>query len=310
MIAPPPTAPADDRSLAAAAMLITVAALLFSMLHSLVRQITADLHPFEVAFLRFGFSLIFILPWMPRSGAGLRTSRIGLHLLRAAMTVSGTLIWFTAITILPLAQAVALNFTVPLFATIGAKIFLGEVVRARRWIATLVGFCGVLVILRPGFGDTTWPMLLPVAAALSMAASAITMKALTRTDAPITVMFYQNALSVPAFAIIAFFVWQTPSWGLLGLTALTGLLGVGAHYCLTRAFSMADTSFLMPLDYTRLPFTAAIAFVAFGEVPDIWTWVGAAIIAGSALYIARREAYLARLRVIERPTTPPDPPLL
>ena len=289
-------------------MFITVAALLFSLLHSLVRQITADLHPFEVAFLRFGFSLIFILPWMPRSGAALRTTRIGLHLLRAVLTVVGTLIWFTAITLMPLAQAVALNFTVPLFVTTGAKFFLGETVRARRWIATLIGFCGVLIILRPGFGDTSWSMLLPVAAALSMAASAIVMKALTRTDAPITVMFYQTALSVPAFADIAFFVWETPSWTLWGLTALTGVLGTAAHYFLTRSFTMADTSFLMPLDYTRLPFTAAIAFVAFGEVPDIWTWVGAAVIAGSALYIARREAYLARMRVIDRPPTQVHPP--
>ncbi|MHA1566290.1 MAG: DMT family transporter [Alphaproteobacteria bacterium] len=304
----PPAALDNARSLAKAATLITVAALLFSLLHSLVRHITADLHPFEVAFLRFAFSLLFILPWMPRSGAGLRTTRVGLHLLRGALTVSGTLIWFTAITILPLAQAVALNFTVPLFATIGAKLFLGEVVRARRWIATIVGFFGVLIILRPGFGDTTWPMLLPIAAALSMAGSAITMKALTRTDAAITVMFYQNALSVPAFAIIAYFVWQTPSWGLFGLTALTGVLGIAAHYCLTQSFTLAETSFLMPFDYTRLPFTAVVAFVAFGEVPDFWTWAGAAVIAGSAIYISRREAHLARLQVIDRPTTPADAP--
>ncbi len=288
-----------------AALFITAAAFLFSLLHTLVRHMTADLHPFQVAFLRYAFGLIFLLPWLTRSGVtGLRTARMGLHCVRAAATVAGTLIWFMAITLLPLAQAVALNFTVPLFATIGAALFLGEIVRARRWIATLIGFCGVIVILRPGLAETTWPMFLPIAAALTMSVSAIAMKALTRTEAPATVIFYQNILSLPAFTIIAIFFWQTPSWSLLALAALTGLLGNAAHYCLTRSFALADASLLMPLDYMRLPFSAAIAFIAFAEVPDIWTWAGAAVIAASALYIARREAHLARIRVIERPTAP------
>lgn len=305
MTAPSTTAQASARSIVVGALLITLAALLFSLLHTLVRHMTADMHPFQVAFLRYVFGLIFLLPWLTRGGiSGLRTTRMGLHLLRAAATVAGTLIWFMAITLLPLAQAVALNFTVPLFATIGASLFLGETVRARRWIATLVGFCGVIVILRPGFAETTWPMFLPIAAALTMSVSAITMKALTRTEAPTTVMFYQNFLSLPAFTIIAIFFWQTPSWGLLALAALTGIIGNAAHYCLTKSFSLADASLLMPLDYMRLPFSAAIAFVAFAEVPDIWTWAGAAVIAASALYIARREAHLARLRIIDRPTTP------
>ncbi len=301
-------APNSARSIVFGALFIIASALAFSVMHSLVRHIAADLHPFEVAFLRFAFGLAFLLPWLSYSGrTGLRTTRIRLHFLRAGLTVISTLMWFTAITLLPLAQAVALNFTAPLFATIGAALFLGETVRARRWIATLVGFGGVIVILRPGAAETTWPMLLPVAAAVTMAANVIVMKTLTRTDAPATVMFYQNFLSLPAFALAAFFFWQTPSWTLLGLAALVGLLGNAAHYCLTRGFSLADASLLMPLDYARLPFSAAVAFFAFAEVPDLWTWVGAGIIAASALYIARREALLARTRVLDHPTIPLGP---
>ena len=160
---------ASARSVVVAVLLITLAAFIFSLLHALVRYLTAEIHPFEAAFLRYAFGLIFLLPWLIRGGAtGLRTTRMGAHMLRAAATVAGTLIWFTAITVLPLAQAVALNFTVPLFATIGAAIFLGETVRARRWIATLIGFGGVIVIMRPGIAETTWTMFLPIAAALAI----------------------------------------------------------------------------------------------------------------------------------------------
>lgn len=323
----PPPAPAEDgegrgrtergpdrgrgmSSMVRGALLMTGAAFGFAIMLVLVRQISAELHPFQIAFLRFGFGVIFLMPWLLRRGAaGWRTARFDLQLWRAAATILTTLLWFSAIALLPLAQAVSLNFTIPLFATMGAALFLGETVRLRRWTATAVGLFGTLVILRPGFAELSWPMVLPIAAAGTMAAATLIIKVLTRTDSVWTVVVYQNVLPLPFFLIIALFVWQTPSWIALGLTVLVALLGTIAHVLLTRAFSLVDASAIVPFDYSRLPFAAFIAFLAFGEVPDVWTWAGAAIIAGAAIYIARREAYLERTgrRAETAPIRPPSP---
>ena len=166
--------------------------------------------------------------------------------------------------------------------------------RARRWTAIAIGFVGVLVIVRPGAGAVSWPMALPVLAAVTMATSVLVMKTLTRTDATSTIVAYQSLLVIPLTAIAAAFFFELPSWPALGLMAAIGLMASVAHLLLTRAFALAEASAIVPFDYVRLPFVAVIAFVAFGEIPDGWTWIGAAIIAGAAIYIARREAQLAK----------------
>ena len=275
------------------ALLVTGSALMFAGVNALVRFASAELHVFEVAAFRWVFGAIFLLPWIWRHG-GLKTARLDLQLWRALLTLASTLMWFSALTLLPLAQAVALNFTIPLFVTIGAAAFLGEPVRARRWTAIAVGFAGVMVILRPGGGDVSWPMALPIVAALTMATSVLVMKRLTRTDATATIVAYQTLLVVPLTLAVAAFFWQQPTLPIVGVMAGIGVLSTCGHLMLTRAFALADASAVIPFDYARLPFIAVIAFAAFGEVPDAWTWAGAAIIAASAIYIARREAQLAR----------------
>ncbi len=294
---------------------ITGSAACFSIILSLVRLLSTELHPFEIAFFRYFFGALFMLPYIARhataaTGAVFRTSRLHVHMVRGALALAATLTWFSALAVLPIAQAVSLNFTVPLFATAGAALILRERVRLRRWTATTVGFLGVLVIIRPGVGDVSWVMALPIVAAAFMATSALTIKSLTRTDSTATIISYQNLLPLPAFFIIALFVWTTPSWQAIGLLALLGLIANLAHLCLTRGFALADASIVMPFDYSRLPFAAGIAFLLFGEVPDPWTWVGAAIIATSAIYIARREALLAAQGKLPDPTpTTLDPKL-
>jgi drug/metabolite transporter (DMT)-like permease len=240
-----------------------------------------------------------MLPWLARHGrVGLRTERLKVHLGRSAVGLCAMLCWFSAVAYLPMAEAVALNFTVPFFATAGAAIVLGEVVRARRWSATAIGFLGVLIILRPGFTEITPLMALPVIAACFMAISVLFVKSLSRTEAPAAIVLYMNLLLTPLSLGPALFVWRWPTLAELGLGAFIGLCAVTAHIFFTRAFARADASAIMPFDYSRLPFVAAIGFVLFGEVPDAWTWVGAAVIAGAAIYIAQREARVAR----ERPT--------
>ena len=286
---------------------MTVASFLFALMNGAIRLLgdgwgSADgtgMHPFQIAFLRNLFALAFMLPWLLRHGRdGLRTQRLNMHLWRAAVGLVAMLTWFSAIAYLPLAEAVALNFTVPLFATAGAAIFLGEVVRARRWTATAVGFLGVVVILRPGFTEFTPLMTLPVIAAGFMAVSTLLVKSLSRTEAPAAIVTYMNLLLTPLSLLPALFVWRWPTLTELALGLFIGLCAALAHNAFTRAFVQADASAVMPFDYSRLPFVAVVGYLLFAEVPDGWTWVGAAIIAGAAIYIAQRESRVAR----ERPT--------
>ena len=276
------------------ALYMTAAALCFSLMNVLVRGLSASFDPLQIAFFRNFFALVFMLPWLMRVGfGGLRTKRLHLHLWRSVAALGAMMFWFYAIALLPLAEAVSLNFTVPLFATAGAAVFLGEVVRARRWSATIVGFLGVLVILRPGFAALDPAMALPILAAVFMATSTLMVKSLSRSETPGAIVLYMNLLMTPLSLIPALLVWRSPDWPALGLLALVGLLAVGAHLALTRAYSKADASAVVPFDYARLPFVAVLAYLIFGQVPDLWTWVGAAVIVASAVYIARREARVA-----------------
>ncbi|MEX2629734.1 MAG: DMT family transporter [Tistlia sp.] len=269
----------------------------FSIMNVAIREASQEVDPLQVVFFRNFFAMLFMLPWFARAGLSVfRTPRLGLYVWRSVIGLVAMMMWFTALAHLPLAEAVALNFTVPLFATAAAAIFLGEIVRARRWSATAIGFLGVLVILRPGFQELTWPMALPIVSAAVMAVSVVIIKKLSRTEEPGTIVFFMNALSTPLSLIPALFVWQWPSATVLALMTLVGFVAVFSHVALTRAFKMADASAMLPFEYTKLPFIALFAFALYGEVPDLWTWVGAGIIAGSSLYIAHRESVVARER--------------
>ena len=289
------------------ALYMTAASFLFAVMNGAIRLLGdgwgaaagEGMHPFQIAFLRNVCALSFMLPWLMRHGReGLRTQRLKIHLWRSGIGLIAMLTWFSAITYLPMAEAVALNFTAPLFATAGAALILGEVVRARRWTATAVGFLGMLIILRPGFTEFTPLMTLPIIAACFMAGSMLLVKSLSGTERPAAVVLYMNLLLTPLSLVPALFVWQWPTPTQWGLGLFVGFCAAVAHNALTRAFSLADASAITPFDYARLPFVALVGYILFGEVSDIWTWVGAAVIAGAAIYIAHREARVAR----ERPT--------
>lgn len=279
------------------ALFMTGASVCFAVMNVLIRLAAAELDPTQIAFLRNFFALLFMLPWLLKTGVGsFHTASLKLQLLRGVVGLVAMLFWFTSVALLPLGQAVALNFTVPLFATIAAALILHEIVRARRWTATAIGFLGILVIARPGIGEITPAMALPIIAAAFMAISIVIVKWLSQRDSATGIVFYQNLVMTPLSLVPALFFWRWPS-----LTVLLYMVGIGAsavlaHMLLTRAYTKADASAIIPFDYTRLPFIAVGAYFVFGEEPDIWTWVGAAIIAGSSIYIARRESVVARER--------------
>ncbi|MEE1568621.1 MAG: DMT family transporter [Alphaproteobacteria bacterium] len=270
-------------------MLVSAAAL--AGLTGVVRHMSAGLHPFEIAFFRSFFGLLILAPWLMRSGLGvLRTKRLGLYTLRCALGVATMLMWFTAISMVPLADAVALGFTSPLFVILGAALFLGEVVRGRRLGATLCGFAGALIILRPGSGVLDLGAVLVLLSAVTLAGANLSVKELSRTESVQAIVTYMVIFMVPLTFIPALLVWQTPTPAqlaeLLGLAAVATL----GNYAMTRAVAVADASSVMPYDYARLPFAALIGFFVFGETSDAATWIGAGVIAVASLYLAHHES--------------------
>tara|TARA_B100000029_G_scaffold479762_2_gene527118 strand:- start:407 stop:1351 length:945 start_codon:yes stop_codon:yes gene_type:complete len=277
------------------AILMIVASLFFSTMVGGIREVSSSIPAIETVFFRNLFGLMALSPLFFRHGLGiLRANRYGLLLVRGCMALVFQVTWFYAVSVVPVADAVALSFTAPLFTTVLAIIVLKEVVRLRRWTATLVGFAGAILILRPGFAELDPNLLIVILSAAGMAAAFIVIKILSRTESSTTIVAYLNLFMVPAALIPSLFVWQWPTAEELMWLIMVGVSGTCAHLAMTKAFAIAETTVIMPFDFTRLPFTALIGYIAFSEVPDIWTWVGAAIIFSSTFYIARREAQIER----------------
>jgi drug/metabolite transporter (DMT)-like permease len=269
------------------------AATAFALMITLVRQLTDGLHPLQVVFFRTAFGLVAMLPWLLRQGVGvLRTGKLRPHLLRALIGIFAMVGWFTTLSLMPLAEATALSFTAPIFTSVLALLILGEVMRLRRWTATVLGFLGALIIVRPGFAAIQPAALLAIATAAIWAGSTILVKIMARTESAGAITTYMVLLTTPMTLLAALFVWQAPTLEQLGWAALLGAAGSGGHFCMSRALATADATVVAPFDYLRLPIVALIAFVAFGEVPGVWVWLGGGVIAASSIYIARREARL------------------
>ena len=279
-----------------AALWILLSGICSVMMNVLIRVAAQTMHPFEVAFFRCFFGLVLLLPWIVRSGPALLHSRnSGFYLLRAGIGLVSMATWFYGITVVPLATATAVNFTAPLFATLAAALVLHEDVRLRRWSAVVLGFVGVLVIMRPGSARLDPNLLLLLLSAATAAMNNITVKFLVRSEPPSRIVAFFMIYLTPLSLIPALFVWQWPDPSTFGALIGLGCLGTIAHISVARALAAADASACAPFEFARLPFAALIGFLWFGEVTDFWTWVGAAIIAVSSIYVAHREARLARL---------------
>jgi len=282
------------------ALWMCLSGLLFACLSAIVRHTSADLHPFEIAFFRSVIILVLMLSWKGRSLRSLQVGQWKMHMVRAVSGTTAMLCIFTAFSLMPVAEVTALTFTAPLFATLGAGLFLGETVRARRWMATLIGFIGAMIILRPGAAALTEGAWLAMAASVALSVTVLSIKALSRTEAPNTIVLV-NAFLMTLFSLIpALFVWTWPSPTLIAWMVLAGIVAFGIQQSLTRAFAAAEATAVLPFDFARLLFTALIGFIAFGEAPDLWTWVGGAVIVASTVYIAHRES-VAERQVTDKP---------
>lgn len=259
-------------------------------MHCLIRFATEDHHPFEVAFFRTIFVLIIFLPLVARNGiSSLKSNNIKLQTVRAIVGSVAMLCMFYGLSITELAKATALMFTVPIFATILAILFLKEIVGIRRWLAMIVGFTGAVIVLRPdvelGFGP-----LLILCASLMWSSSMLMAKTLTKTDSISSITFWQAAGLIPATFILAIPVWQWPNLSQLFMFLMIAIAGTLVHWFLNEALKRAEISALLPLDYLRLIWSVSMGFIFFNELPHAGLWFGAALILGASTYIGIRQA--------------------
>ena len=266
---------------------------MFTLTPVFVRFLAAEMNAVEIIFHRSVIATAVLLAWFAWTGISrLRTRVIKAHVGRSVLNFAGMALWFQAILAMPLAEATALHFTLPLYTVIFAAMFLGERVGWRRWSATAVGFLGALIVLRPGAVPISAPAMMVLASAAFYGGAVVMIKLLTRTDAALPIAFYSNLLMGAIALVPTIFLWEGPALSDIPLLLALAVIGTAAPYCFTRALVDLDASVVAPLDFLRLPFTAFAAWLIFAELPDRWTWVGAAVIFGSTTYVARREARL------------------
>ncbi len=287
---------------------MTASAVLFGLMAITLRLAAAHVSAFEAAFFRAFFGLVFSLPLLIKPGfALLRTSRFHLYLLRGLSGAVSMLASFWALAHLPLAQAVSISYSTPLFVTIGAVFLLGEIVRARRWSAVALGFVGVLVIMRPGSVHFSADMLIALLGAAFAASSYISIKFLSRTEPSDAVVIYMTLIMTPIALIPALYDWTWPdAAGWLWLV-LTGLLATIAQILMTRAYQAGDVSALVPINFLQLPVVVVGAYFLFDQRLDAATAAGAGIIIAANIYIAHREARLANRALPEAESAASEP---
>ncbi len=269
----------------------------FAVMMAMIRDLSGAIHPFEITFFRFLFGLAFLSPVLIRHGLEpLRSRRPGLQILRSILNVGMTLTLFLGLSLTPLAKVSALGFSAPLFASLLAIVILREPLRLRRVAALAFGFSGALVILRPGVVAIDPGAMLVLFSTVLLALMMISVKVLSRTDSSLTTVLYSAIVVTPIAFVAALFVWRAPTLDELALLAVIGVLGTLGQYCMAQAFKEADVTAVLPINFLSLIWASIIGYLAFAEVPDIWTWAGGIMIFTGATTIALRESRIKKQR--------------
>jgi drug/metabolite transporter (DMT)-like permease len=279
------------------ALWMVLAGFSFTAMLVCVRYLNGRYPSVEVVFFRALAGLVFVLPPLLKHGlVGLHTKRFPMHVSRASFSLFAMVAFYYSVAYVPLADATTYSFIIPLFVTVGAVLFLREKVDARRWAATIMGFIGVMVVLRPGYAAISVPVLVMLLSILFYAGAWISMKFLTRTESASVIVFYQNIMIVPLALIPTLFLGTVPTLEDLAILIAVGLTGSYAHYCQARSFGEADASAVMPFDFLRLPFSVVCAWLLFDESTHWWSWAGAMIIFGATYYSTWYETRMARAK--------------
>jgi len=267
------------------------AGLAFQIASASMRALSIAIDPMMAQFLRYFVGLLPLLPLVMRVGVrALRPESMGGHAWRSALHTLGLVLWFLALPHMPLADMTAIGFTTPLFVLIGAAWLLREPMSPARWIAVIVGFAGVIVIVGPGMAGTGgWWNLVMLASAPVFAASFLLTKVLTRRDSPTVIVFWQTVLVTVMSLPIALPFWVWPTAGQWGLALIGGVCGTVGHYFLTRSFASADISATQSVKFVDLLWAALIGWLAFGDLLSPTTLLGGTIIVASIVALARYE---------------------
>lgn len=259
------------------------------------RVLETALPSFEVTFFRSFAALLTTLPFLLRQGPSMiRSGRPLLAVLRGILGASGMMCNFYAMIHLELATAISLSFARPLFLIVLAAVVLREIVTRNRISATIIGFFGVLIIVRPG-ADLDPAMLVAIAGALLIAGSIILVRILSRTDSTVTLLFYSGVAGTLFTAIPAISTWVWPSPLQWGLILVMAVFGVAGQSCFMKGYAIGEASALAPFDYTRLVFAAVLGFLLFGDLPDAWVWTGTAVLVGATYWSLLDERRARRL---------------
>ncbi len=272
------------------------AGFVFCVLNALMRQLTLHVHPMQSQFLRYSMGLVVLIPWLWRDGlAAYKPQSVSGQFTRGAFHTVGLLLWFIALPKIPLADTTAIGFTGPIFIMLGAYLFLGEAMRWERWLASAIGFGGVLIVVGPKLSGTGgWYHLVMLSSAPMFAASFLITKALTRNESAGVILVWQS-LTVSLLSLpLALPFWQPITGADMFGFFVCGMLGSTGHYFLTKGFSLADISATQSLKFLELVWSAFMGWLLFADVPTFSTIVGGVVICSATIWIARRES---RIRV-------------
>lgn len=278
------------------ALWMLFAAICYVAAASLARHLGSTYSVFELTFIRAVIAVCFIAPMLARTGrTAFHTRRPGLQVVCGIFAYLAILCWYYAATRMPVANFFALQFTTPLFTIALAVIVLRQTVGGRNWIATFIGFVGVLVILRPGIVTITLGAIATLASSAGYASVNTAIKVLSRTDGSTVTVFYTNLLMVLLSLPMAVFFWRTPSWEDWPVIVGVAMFSTIGFLATAHAITEADARVVQPVNFLRMPLAAAFGFFFFNELPDLWTWAGALIIFASTYYILTRETRRPRV---------------
>jgi len=255
------------------------------------REATRTLHVFQIMEMRSVLGFVLLWPLLHASGglAAMRTGRLGRQVARNTVHYAAQFGWFLALTMIPIAQVVAIEFTMPIWTALLAVAFLGERLGAARIVAVALGLVGVAVIVRPGLEHVDPGQLIALAAAVGFAVSIILVKSLTATESVVSIIFWMLVVQSLIGIVPAALVWRTPPaqvWPWIGVIALCGTY---SHYCMTQALRHADAMVIVPMDFLRVPLTAVAGWLVYDERIDLFTVVGAGLILVANLLNLRRQ---------------------
>lgn len=254
------------------------------------REAARELSVFQVMLLRSALGMVMLWPLVRAAGglAAVRTDRLSQHVLRNAVHYAAQYGWFVALTLIPLAQVVSIEFTMPIWSAALAVLFLGERMSGRKWFAVLLGLVGVAVIVRPSTDQLDAGQVIALASAVGFAVAIVLVKSLTRTDAPVAISFWMLVVQSAIGLVPALVVWQWPSATTWGWVVIVAFCGTFSHYCYACAMRHADATIVVPMDFLRVPLTALVGWLVYSERLDLFTAAGVGLIlAGNVLNLLR-----------------------